>query len=213
MAKNNSAYPDCVDRLINEFSSLPGIGRRSAERLAFHVLKASKDEALALARIIEEVKNDVGHCSVCWNLADNDPCQLCADPRRDRTRVLIVEQPRDLIALEQTGMYRGVYHVLLGRLDPLAGIGEDTLTLDGLVARIEHPERNAGGEAVQEVILGLNPDMEGDSTALLVAEKLAATGVRVTRLARGLPAGTQIEYANPAVLADAIHDRRSVDGD
>ncbi len=213
MAKNTSAYPDCVDRLINEFSSLPGIGRRSAERLAFHILKASKDDALALSRVIEEVKNDVGHCSVCWNLADSDPCPLCADPRRDRTRVLIVEQPRDLIALEQTGMYRGVYHVLLGRLDPLAGIGEDTLTLDGLVARIEHPERNAGGESIQEVILGLNPDMEGDSTALLVAEKLAQTGVRVTRLARGLPAGTQIEYANPAVLADAIHDRRSVDAD
>ena len=108
MAKNNSAYPDSVDRMINEFSSLPGIGRRSAERLAFHILKASKEDALALARVIEEVKNDVGHCSICWNLADNDPCQLCNDPRRDRTRVLIVEQPRDLIALEQTGMYRAI---------------------------------------------------------------------------------------------------------
>ena len=213
MSGSNSAYPDSVDRLIEEFASLPGIGRRSAERLAFHVLKSSKEQAMGLARAIDEVKSNVGHCRICWNLTDADPCQLCSDPRRDRTRVLIVEQPRDLIALEQTGMYRGVYHVLLGRLDPLAGIGEDTLTLDGLVARIEDPQRNAGGEAIQEVILGLNPDMEGDSTALLVAEKLAATGVRVTRLARGLPAGTQIEYANPAVLADAIHDRRSVDGD
>ena len=213
MVNENSAYPDSVDQLIGEFSSLPGIGRRSAERLAFHILKASTEEAMRLANAIQEVKSNVGHCAICWNLADSDPCPLCTDSRRDLSRVLVVEQPRDLIALEQTGMYRGSYHVLLGRLDPLSGVGEETLTLEGLIGRVEDPTRNAGGKRVEEVILGLNPDMEGDSTALLVAERLAAAGVRVTRLARGLPSGSQIEYANAAVLADAIHDRRSVEED
>lgn len=193
MANENMAYPDSVDQLIGEFASLPGIGRRSAERLAFHILKASTDEAMRLANAIQEVKRNVGHCAICWNLADSDPCPLCRDERRELSRVLVVEQPRDLIALEQTGMYRGSYHVLLGRLDPLSGVGEETLTLDGLIARVEDPARNAGSQQVEEVILGLNPDMEGDSTALLVAERLSATGVRVTRLARGLPSGSQIE--------------------
>ncbi|MAJ46746.1 MAG: recombination protein RecR [Planctomycetes bacterium TMED75] len=210
MSVSNSAYPDSVDRLIEEFASLPGIGRRSAERLAFHVLKASKEEAMGLARAIDEVKSNVGHCRICWNLTDTDPCQLCSDTRREHSRVLVVEQPRDLIALEQTGMYRGGYHVLLGRLDPLAGVGEETITLDGLLHRVRESSTNANEEPVEEVILGLNPDMEGDSTALLVAERLEEAGVRVTRLARGLPSGSQIEFANPAVLADAIHGRSSV---
>ena len=210
MAVSNSAYPDSVDRLIEEFASLPGIGRRSAERLAFHVLKSSKDDAMGLARAIDEVKNNVGHCRICWNLTDTDPCQLCSDGQRDHSRVLVVEQPRDLIALEQTGMYRGGYHVLLGRLDPLAGVGEEAITLEGLLERVRTPEANAGGRVVEEVILGLNPDMEGDSTALLVAERLEQAGVGVTRLARGLPSGSQIEFANPAVLADAIHGRSTV---
>ena len=210
MSGSNSAYPDSVDRLIEEFASLPGIGRRSAERLAFHVLKASKEEAMGLARAIDEVKSNVGHCRICWNLTDTDPCQLCSDTRREHSRVLVVEQPRDLIALEQTGMYRGGYHVLLGRLDPLAGVGEETITLDGLLHRVRESSTNANEEPVEEVILGLNPDMEGDSTALLVAERLEEAGVRVTRLARGLPSGSQIEFANPAVLADAIHGRSSV---
>lgn len=210
MPGQNSAYPESVDRLIEEFASLPGIGRRSAERLAFHILKSSKDDAMGLARAIDEVKNNVGNCSICWNLTDSDPCHICSDPQRDHARVLVVEQPRDLIALEQTGMYRGGYHVLLGRLDPLAGVGEEAITVEGLIQRVTDPSSNAGGRAVDEVILGLNPDMEGDSTALLVAERLERVGVQVTRLARGLPSGSQIEYANPAVLADAIHGRSSV---
>ena len=210
MPGQNSAYPESVDRLIEEFASLPGIGRRSAERLAFHILKSSKDDAMGLARAIDEVKNNVGNCSICWNLTDADPCHICSDSQRDHARVLVVEQPRDLIALEQTGMYRGGYHVLLGRLDPLAGVGEEAITVEGLIQRVTDPSSNAGGRAVDEVILGLNPDMEGDSTALLVAERLEQVGVQVTRLARGLPSGSQIEYANPAVLADAIHGRSSV---
>jgi recombination protein RecR len=213
MPKEHIAYPDSVDRLIAEFASLPGIGRRSAERLAFHMLKASPEDAMRLAHVIEEVKTKVGHCSICWNLADGDPCKICQDPRREHSSILVVEQPRDLIALEQTGMYRGGYHVLLGRLDPLAGVGEDSLSLEGLLKRVTDPAVNAGSVPVKEVILGLNPDMEGDSTSLLVGERLTALGIRVTRLARGLPSGSQIEYANSAVLADAIHDRRSVGED
>ncbi|HMN96669.1 MAG TPA: recombination mediator RecR [Phycisphaerales bacterium] len=208
----SGAYPATVERLIEEFSSLPGIGRRSAERLAFHVLKSTSDEALALARAIADVKERVRHCSICWNLADGDPCPICADPARDAATILVVEQPKDLIVLEQTGMYRGVYHVLLGRIAPLDGVGVEALTVESLCARVRDPSANCRGAAVTEVILGLNPDLEGDSTALRVAELLreaaAGRGLRVTRLARGLPSGSQLEYANKAVLADAIEGRR-----
>ena len=207
---SNAAYPDSVRRLIDAFAAMPGIGRRSAERLAFHVLRQPKDDALALARAVEEVKTKVRHCSVCWSLADADPCPICADPRRDAACVLVVEQPRDLLVLERTGLYRGVYHVLLGRLDPLGGVGPEAITLDGLIARLEQPARNARGVPVAEVILGLNPDLEGDTTALWIAREAGERGIRSTRLARGLPSGSQIEFANPAVLGDAIKGRTSV---
>ncbi len=208
--EHGAAYPESVVRLIEEFSKLPGIGRRSAERLAFHVLKSSKEEARRFSTAIEDVKRLVRHCGVCWNLADDDPCRICADERRDASTVLVVEQPKDLIALEQTGMYRGVYHVLLGRLDPLDGVGPETLTMAGLLDRIDDPARNARGVPVAEVILGLNPDMEGDGTALHLADLASKRGVRVSRLARGLPSGSQIEFASPAMLADAIAERRSL---
>lgn len=203
-------YPQSVSTLVDALAGLPGIGRRTAERLAFWVLKAETADALALADAIRAVKRDVRHCSVCWNLTDSDPCRICADPTRDATLVLVVEQPKDLISLEQTGMHRGVYHVLMGRLDPLDGVGPEALTVDDLVARVQDPSKNARGVAVREVIMGLNPDMEGDSTALLVAQRLAGTGIAVTRLARGLPSGSQIEFANRAALADAIALRQPV---
>jgi recombination protein RecR len=199
-----------VSALVDALAGLPGIGRRTAERLAFWVLKADSAEALALADAIRAVKRDVRHCSVCWNLTDSDPCRICADATRDASLVLVVEQPKDLISLEQTGMHRGVYHVLMGRLDPLDGVGPEALTLDDLAARVREPASNARGVAVREVIMGLNPDMEGDSTALLVAQRLAPTGIAVTRLARGLPSGSQIEFANRASLADAIALRQPV---
>jgi recombination protein RecR len=199
-----------VSALVDALAGLPGIGRRTAERLAFWVLKADSAEALALADAIRAVKRDVRHCSVCWNLTDSDPCRICLDPARDASTVLVVEQPKDLISLEQTGMHRGTYHVLMGRLDPLDGVGPEALTLDDLVARVRDPARNARQVQVREVIMGLNPDMEGDSTALLVAQRLADAGIAVTRLARGLPSGSQIEFANRAALADAIALRQRV---
>ena len=205
------SYPESVNTLIDEFARMPGIGRRSAERLAFHVLKSSTDEAMGLSDAIRRVKESVRHCSVCWNLADDDPCPICRDERRDASVVLVVEQPRDLISLEQTGMHGGVYHVLLGRLDPLDGVGPEGLTVDDLLARLRDPARNARGVEVKEIVLGLNPDMEGDTTALHVAEEARKLGIRTTRLARGLPSGSQIEYASRAVLADAITERRPLD--
>jgi recombination protein RecR len=205
-----SAYPQTVDRLISEFARLPGIGRRSAERLAFHVLKSQREEAERLAEAISAVKRSVRHCAICFNFTDGDQCALCSDSRRDASMVLVVEQPRDLIALEQTGMYRGVYHVLLGRLSPLDGIGPSDLTIADLLRRIDDPASNARGEAVREVILGLNPTLEGDGTGLYLSEELKSRKVRVSRLARGLPSGGSLEFANKAVLADAIEGRQSL---
>ena len=202
------AYPEPVERLIRELARLPGIGPRSAERLAFHVLKATPDDALALAKAIADVKRSVRHCSACWNLADEDPCSICASGERDRRLVLVVEQPRDLIALEQTGMYKGLYHVLMGRISPLEGVGPGDLTIAALFERVERSRR--GGVAIEEVVLGLNPTLEGDGTGLLLSEELSARGVRVSRLARGLPSGGQLEFASRAVLADAILGRQSI---
>jgi recombination protein RecR len=204
------AYPKSVDRLIAEFAALPGIGRRSAERLAFHILKSEKAIAEALAASLIDVKKNVRHCNVCWNLSDAARCELCDDAARDRSLVLVVEQPRDLIALEQTAMFRGIYHVLMGRLSPLDGIGPADLTVPGLVERLDNPAANAGSVAVAEVILGLNPTVEGDGTALYLSDLIRSKGIKVTRLARGLPTGSQLEFANKAVLADAIEGRRAV---
>lgn len=209
----NQAYPEPVERLIAEFSRLPGIGRRSAERMAFHVLKSSRDEAMKLSRAVADVKEKVRHCSICYNLTEKDPCRICAMPQRDAGTVLVVEQPRDLIGLEQTGLFRGVYHVLTGQLDPLSGIQPEHLTIQPLLERVKNPAKNVRGERIQEIILGLNPNLEGDSTALYLADELQKRGVRVSRLARGLPSGSQLEYASPAVLADAIQGRQSLGGE
>ena len=204
----NSAQPEPVTRLVHELSQLPGVGRRTAERLAFHLLKADREDAMRLSKAIADVKTDVRHCGVCWNLTDDDPCAICSDSRRDASMVMVVEQPKDLWNLEQTGMFHGVYHILMGRLSPLEGVGADSLTVNDLLRRISDPTKNAQGVKVTEVILALNPDMEGDSTGLFLADPLQSLGVNVTRLAGGLPAGSQIEFANRAALADAIAGRR-----
>lgn len=178
--------------------------------MAFHVLRSEGPGAADLAKAILDVKKLIRHCRVCSNLADDTLCRVCQDDTRDRRTVLVVEQPKDLIALEQTGMYRGLYHVLLGRLSPLDGIGPSELTVADLLQRVDHPDSNPGGVRVEEVIMGLNPTLEGDGTALFLSEELSARGVRITRLARGLPSGSSLEFANKAVLADAILGRQHV---
>ena len=203
--------PEPIERLIAEFSKLPGIGRRSAERMAFHILKSVPDEANRLATAIQDVKRNVRHCSICFNLTDDDPCRICSNPQRDASLVLVIEQPKDLISLEQTGMYKGVYHVLTGRLDPLSGVEPQHLTIQQLLERVEHPQHNSRGIAIREVILGTNPNIEGDTTALYLSDQMHKRGVKVTRLARGIPTGSQLEYASKAVLADAIQGRQAVD--
>ena len=208
--RDSKGTPEPVRRLLDGLTQLPGIGKRSAERIAFHLIKDADNQALDLSKSIEDVKNKVVCCAVCNNIADMSPCTLCSDESRDASTVLVVEQPRDLIRLEATGMYKGVYHVLTGRIDPLAGIEPSHLTVTGLINRVDHPQGNAQGQEILEVILGLNPNLEGDSTSLYLASELTKRGVKVTRLARGLPSGSQIEYANTQVLSDAIAGRHGV---
>ncbi len=203
-------YPSAVRELIEQLAKLPGIGTRSAERLAFHVLKSDLESAMALSSAIAAVKQTVGHCQECFNLCDGDMCSICSDPRRDHSVVLVVEQPKDLIALEQTGMYRGLYHVLMGRLSPLDGIGPDDLTVSHLFDRIKSSASADDRKPIGEIVLGLNPTVEGDGTALYLASELKGFSVLVSRLARGLPSGGSLEYANKAVLADAILGRQSM---
>jgi len=194
-----------IQNLMQRFAKLPGIGLRSAERIAFHLLKASPEEALALADAIRDVKTKIKHCSICYNLTEVDPCSVCADRGRDQGLICIVEQPKDLLALESAGMFRGVYHVLLGRISPLEGVNPDDLTLEPLMQRL------AAG-TVRELIMGTNPTLEGDGTALHIQNEVANRfpSVQITRLARGLPAGSSIEYANRNMLADALSGRQKM---
>ncbi|HVT29458.1 MAG TPA: recombination mediator RecR [Pirellulales bacterium] len=192
---------ESVSRLVQEFSRLPGIGKKTAERLTYHVLRVSKSEALGLADAIRNVKENVHYCKVCYNLAEGDLCEICRDPRRDQKQLCVVEQPRDLMALEQAGAYRGLYHVLLGRVAPLEGVGPDQLTIDALVERVRTG-------AFREVIMGTNPTLEGDGTALLISNRLAEYGVEITKLARGITTGSVLEFANKEILADALSGRQ-----
>jgi recombination protein RecR len=199
-----SSYTQSLQELMNQLSRLPGIGMRSAERIAFHLLKEKPAEAMKLADAIRDVKTRIKHCSICYNLTEEDPCDICKDGERDQGVVCIVEQPKDLLALEATGLYTGVYHVLLGRISPLEGIEPGDLTIEPLLRRL------ATG-TVREVIMGTNPTMEGDGTALHLQSLLAQfPNVQLTRLARGLPSGSSIEYANRNILADAISGRQKM---
>ena len=208
--RDSKGTPEPVRRLLDGLTRLPGIGKRSAERIAFFLIKDAEAEAIALSQSISDVKKRVVCCDVCNNIADVSPCAICNDETRDASVVLVVEQPRDLIRLEATGMYKGVYHVLTGRIDPLSGIEPCDLTVDALLQRIYAPTTNARRVSIVEVILGLNPNLEGDSTSLYLASQLQTRGIKVTRLARGLPSGSQIEYANTQVLSDAIAGRRGM---
>jgi recombination protein RecR len=190
-----------IARLVDYFADLPGIGRKSAERLAYHVLRMSNQEALAFADAIRAVKEKLHPCKTCFNLAEQDECDICLDGRRDRSVLCVVEQVRDLLALEQAGNYRGLYHVLQGKIAPLEGRGAEGLTLDVLAARV-------GKGQFREVILGTTPNVEGDSTALVVAQRLEGMPVEITRLARGLTVGASLEQANREMLVDAFAGRR-----
>ncbi|MFI4874191.1 MAG: recombination mediator RecR [Blastopirellula sp. JB062] len=194
---------DSVTRLVDEFAKLPGIGRKSAERLAYHILRVHESEALSLADAIRTVKQNVRYCSQCFNLAEGELCSVCQDPRRDQTLLCIVEQPRDLMALEQSGMFPGLYHVLLGRIAPLEGVGPDQLTIDALVDRVR-----AG--KFREIIMATNPTTEGDGTALHISNLLAELPVSLTRLARGITTGSVLEFTNKEILADALSGRQKL---
>ena len=191
---------ESLGRLKEQFQKLPGIGPRSAERLAFHVLREPRDFAAALAGAILDVKDKVIHCRTCYNLTESDPCSICADPRRDHAELWVVEQPKDLLALEATGLVRGAYHVLMGHIAPLEGIEPEHLTLDALLRRVR-----AGG--IRELVLALNPTLDGDATALHIQSLVSDLGVLVTRPARGLAVGSQLEYATSGMLEAAIRGR------
>lgn len=196
-----SELAESVSLLIDRLARLPGIGRKSAERLTYHLLRIHETEALALADAIRGVRQNVHYCKVCFNLAEEDLCGICQNPNRDRSTLCVVEQPRDLMALEQSGIYRGMYHVLLGRIAPLDNMGPEQLTLDQLVQRVSEGE-------IEEVIMGTNPTVEGDGTALYVSNLLSSFDVKITRLARGITPGSNLEYTNKEILADAMSGRQ-----
>ncbi len=196
-------YTESVNRLIEEFSRIPGIGRKTAERCAYYILKSGREDALKLATAIQDVKSRVRPCEECGNLAEDKLCAVCADPARDRGIICVVEQPKDVIALEKAGIFRGVYHVLMGTVAPLDGVGPADLNLDTL------RERAAAG-GVQEVIVATNPTTEGEGTAHAVCRVLEGSGVRVTRIAKGIPTGSSIEYMSSPILADALEGRRDI---
>lgn len=198
-----SGMPEPLNRLMSELTKLPGIGLRSAERIAFHLLRETREEALLLADAISDVKQNLRHCSRCYNLTDVDPCSICRDPQRDSSLIVVVEQPKDVMLLEQTGLIRGVYHVLMGHIAPLEGVEPKDLTIDALVERVR-----TGG--VTEVLLATNPTLEGDGTALHIRNVLNSFQVKVSRLARGLAVGSQVEYASRAMLEAAITGRTSM---
>jgi len=192
-----------VTELVAQLGRLPGVGKKTAERLAYHLLRVHESEAFALSDAIRKVRENVRYCSVCFNLAEESLCGVCQNPQRDPSMLCIVEQPRDLIALEQTGIFRGLYHVLLGRIAPLDGIGPDQLTIEALVDRIRTGN-------FKEVIMATNPNVEGDGTALFISNQLAPYPVQLTRLARGVTSGSVLEFTNKEILSDALSGRQKL---
>jgi recombination protein RecR len=200
-----SVYAGPVQDLIDELGRLPGVGPKSAQRIAFHLLKLGKDDALRLARAIAEAKDRVSFCRTCFNIAEGDLCGICADPRRDTTVVCVVEEPRDLVAVEKTGEFKGRYHVLQGAISPIEGVGPEQLRIRELLDRI-------GADGIAEVILCTNPNLEGEATAMYLGRLLKPLGLRVTRIASGLPVGGDLEYADELTLGRALEGRRDVEG-
>jgi recombination protein RecR len=199
-----TAYTATLNKLVDEFGKLPGIGPKTAERLAFHILKADSPSALALADAIRDVKTKIRRCRICCNLSEEDLCQVCTDTRRDRSLICVVEQPKDVVSLEKTGACKWLYHVLGGHIAPLEGVDASDLTIDKLVERVRTGE-------VKEIVMATNPNLEGDGTSLYISSVLKPFGIKITRLARGLPTGSTIEYASGRILTDAILGRQTLD--
>ena len=198
-----SAYAKPIDHLIEALTRLPGIGKKTASRLAFHILRSSLSEARDLARAILDVKEKIHLCSTCFNLTDEDPCQICQDERRSREILCVVEGPNDLIAVENTGAFKGRYHVLHGTISPLEGVGPDDIKIKELMERLQK-------EKISEVILATNPTVEGGTTALYLTDLIKPLGVKVTRIAYGIPMGSEIEYSDGMTLSKALEGRREI---
>jgi recombination protein RecR len=198
-------YAPPVQSLIDEFGRLPGVGPKSAQRIAFHLLKLPDEDAFRLARAITEAKERVSFCRRCFNVCEGEECSICADPRRDATLLCVVEEPRDVVAVEKTGEFRGRYHVLQGAISPLDGIGPDQIRVRELLARL-------GTEDIAEIILCTNPNIEGEATAMYLARLLKPLGIKASRIASGLPVGGDLEYADELTLGRALEGRREVSG-
>jgi recombination protein RecR len=193
---------DSLNQLIEEFSQLPGIGRKSAQRLALYILKLPKDEVMKIAQALVNVKEKMRYCSTCWNFTETDPCGICSSPKRETNAICVVEEPSDVLALERTHEYKGLYHVIGGSLSPLEGIGPDDLKVKELLVRIN--------QGIEEIILALNPNIEGEATTIYLSRLLKPLGVKVTRLARGIPIGGDLEFADEATLTRALKGRVAV---
>jgi len=198
-----SALARPLARLIDELSKLPGVGPKTAQRLAYHILRTPASDAEALAAAIRSVKTDLRYCGVCFNIAETDPCAICSSDERDAAVVCVVEEPLDVLAIERTGQFRGRYHVLHGAISPVNGVRPDDLKIPQLVARVR-------GGGIEELILATNPNLEGEATSMYVAQLLGGSGVRLTRLARGLPMGGDLEYADEVTVSRALEGRRAI---
>lgn len=196
-------YAKPLNRLINELSKLPGIGGKTAQRLAFHILSMDNKEAMDLAEAIIDAKKSMTYCSVCGNLTDNDPCAICSDESRDKSVICIVESPKDVVAMEKIREYRGYYHVLHGAISPMDGIGPDDINLKSLIMRLQD-------EAVKEIIIATNPNIEGEATAMYIARLIKPSGIKVSRIAHGIPVGGDLEYADEVTLLKAVEGRREL---
>jgi recombination protein RecR len=192
---------DAIGRLVQEFSKLPGIGPKSAQRITFYLLRSGDEQARALAEALLSLKQRINLCSVCCNVTESDPCPLCRNPQRDISQVCIVEQPQDILALEHTGVYKGLYHVLHGAISPTEGVGANDIRIRELLARLQN-------NTVKEVILATNTNLEGEQTAMYLSRVITPLGIKVTRLARGLPFGTELEYADDMTLTRALEGRQ-----
>ena len=196
-------YSKPLERLVHELSKLPGIGIKSAQRLAFYILRQPAPEIDKLIRTITEVKQQISYCSICYNMTENDPCSICSDPQRDKSKICVVEDPNSLLTIERTNEYNGLYHLLLGVLSPLDGIGPEQLKIKELLKRIKQGD-------IKEIIIATSPNVQGESTALYLARLIKPLGIKVTRIAFGVPVGSDLEYADEVTMAKAMEGRREL---